>query len=67
MNKNKIVEMLNEVYDRQGKVYLDMDACIIYDNAEVAERDGAWLIKEVDSIKYGTKGQFISAIECYME
>lgn len=67
MNKNKIVEMLSEVYDRQGKVYLDMDACIIYDNAEVAEEDGAWLIKEVDSANYETKEQFISAVKCYMD
>lgn len=63
---NSIKEMLNEIWENKGAAYLDMDTCIIYDDADLAREDEAWLTTKVDSNDFNTKEEFIYAIESYM-
>ena len=63
--KSSILEMLERVWERKASVYMDMDACIIYENKEdIAEE--AWLVTTVNSVDYRTKDEFISGVQSYM-
>ena len=56
-------EMIDRVWDNEGKLYFDIDAMIIYESAEQADEDGVWLCKTIDSKEFDTKEKFIKAVE----
>ena len=60
---NEIELLLEDIWNVQGKVYLDMDNHLIYTSEEEFIDDKyAWRIKEIDSKEYDSFEEFNEAV-----